>query len=527
MPASVCDAVERVANFRRSDKSLGTADIADNPCRQGTHLPTGVRLVTLSRSLSDYRLPRCRRNGSKNELRRLGRLFECTGVPSMPEQMTTDVRILIERDPFDASAVADLVEVLGRDPYRYVTLRDAVQAIAEREKADMRPVTHLRLGVADCLLGRYKMALDQLYNAGDVGLAHYYRGIAFENLQRWHDAAIAFAAAAAAGYEPKKSELKRVGILSRMGKTEEARELLEALGPQASGVAEYYYQKGRSLVAEGELVLASEQFEKALELDRDHTGSLFELAYINDLYDNDEKAIEFYTQCISKPPVPVAALINLGILYEDQNSFKEAEECYRRVLQTYPTHPRARLFAKDVAASKDMYYDEDTERMSDQMRKLMEIPVTDFELSVRSRNCLKKMNIRSLGDLARTTEIALLASKNFGETSLIEIKEMMQSKGLDLGMALGGSERGGQSPMAAPQFDDVSPEERALLAKPITDLALSVRARKCMTRLNLQTVGQLLQRSGDELLETKNFGVTSLNEVRDKLTQMGLKLKGD
>ena len=51
------------------------------------------------------------------------------------------------------------------------------------------------------------------------------------------------------------------------------------------------------------------------------------------------------------------------------------------------------------------------------------------------------MNIRTLGDLTRTTEAALLASKNFGETSLAEIKEMMTSKGLRLGMALEGGER--------------------------------------------------------------------------------------
>ncbi len=76
-------------------------------------------------------------------------------------------------------------------------------------------------------------------------------------------------------------------------------------------------------------------------------------------------------------------------------------------------------------------------------------------------------------------------------------------------------------------MEEVSPEERAMLAKPISDLNLSVRARKCMTKLNIQTLGELLSHTGDELLECKNFGVTSLNEVRDKLTQMGLKLKGE
>ena len=53
----------------------------------------------------------------------------------MPEMMTTDVRALLDRNPFDQSAVADLREVLGRDPSRYRTLRDAVAAIRDREKA--------------------------------------------------------------------------------------------------------------------------------------------------------------------------------------------------------------------------------------------------------------------------------------------------------------------------------------------------------------------------------------------------------
>ena len=66
-----------------------------------------------------------------------------------------------------------------------------------------------------------------------------------------------------------------------------------------------------------------------------------------------------------------------------------------------------------------------------------------------------------------------------------------------------------------------------MLNKPISELSLSVRARKCMSKLNIQTVGDLIKHTGDELLECKNFGVTSLNEVRDKLTTLGLKLKND
>ena len=70
-------------------------------------------------------------------------------------------------------------------------------------------------------------------------------------------------------------------------------------------------------------------------------------------------------------------------------------------------------------------------------------------------------------------------------------------------------------------------EDRALLVKPIGDLNLSVRARKCMTKLGINTLGELLSRTGDELLECKNFGVTSLNEVREKLRELNLKLKNE
>jgi DNA-directed RNA polymerase subunit alpha len=73
----------------------------------------------------------------------------------------------------------------------------------------------------------------------------------------------------------------------------------------------------------------------------------------------------------------------------------------------------------------------------------------------------------------------------------------------------------------------LGPDEQALLDRPISELGLSVRARKCMTRLGLNTIGELIRKSGDDLLECKNFGVTSLNEVREKLVQVGLKLRGE
>ena len=443
----------------------------------------------------------------------------------MAEIMTTDVRALLDRNPFDHSAVADLREVLGRDPSRYRTLRDAISAMKEREKQP-KPDIYLRLGVGEVMLGRYNSGLENLTKAGDLGLAHFFRGVALENLQRWDDAKEAFAAAGTAGYDQRLSDLHRAGALRRGGKTDEAKEILKSLEKTASGLSEYHYQVGSLLAADGELTAASVEFEKTLAMDRDHTGALFELAYINDLYGNDETAVDYYKRCTARPPVPLAALINLGVLYEDEQRFREAESCYRQVLNFDPNHPRARLFFRDCRASKDMYYDEEAEIGYKVLKQLLEIPVTDFELSVRSRNCLRKMNIRTLGDLTRTTEAALLASKNFGETSLSEIKEMMTSKGVRLGMALEGGERPSNDPRVEP-VEELSQEEKMLLARSISDLNLSVRARKCMTKLGIQTVGELVIHSGDELMECKNFGVTSLNEVREKLSEINLKLKNE
>jgi DNA-directed RNA polymerase subunit alpha len=62
---------------------------------------------------------------------------------------------------------------------------------------------------------------------------------------------------------------------------------------------------------------------------------------------------------------------------------------------------------------------------------------------------------------------------------------------------------------------------------PLSDLNLSVRARKCMSRLGLTTLGDLIQKTPDELLGSRNFGVTSLNEIRAKLAEMNLKLRND
>ena len=62
--------------------------------------------------------------------------------------------------------------------------------------------------------------------------------------------------------------------------------------------------------------------------------------------------------------------------------------------------------------------------------------VEELELSVRSYNCLKNANIQTIRELVQKTEPEMLRTKNFGRKSLNEIKEILQSMGLGLGMRL-------------------------------------------------------------------------------------------
>jgi DNA-directed RNA polymerase subunit alpha len=263
--------------------------------------------------------------------------------------------------------------------------------------------------------------------------------------------------------------------------------------------------------------------ERAVDADGKHAGALFALGVENDRRGNDDTALQLYQRAAGTFPTNVGTLVNLGLLYEDRQQFDRAQICYQRVLDSFPDHPRARLYSRDASASGNILYDEEAQRRQDRLAAVLNIPVTDFELSVRSRNCLQKMGVRTLGDLSRTSEQELLASKNFGETSLVEIRDMLHSKGLELGQFAT------ETKPAEPVIDltSMSPDEQALLDRPISDLNLSVRARKCMARLGLSLIGELIRKTGDDLLECKNFGVTSLTEVREKLTTLGLKLRGD
>ena len=71
-----------------------------------------------------------------------------------------------------------------------------------------------------------------------------------------------------------------------------------------------------------------------------------------------------------------------------------------------------------------------------QIEPILLRPVDELELTVRSANCLKAENINYIGDLVQRTEVELLRTPNLGKKSLTEIKEVLESHGLSLGMRI-------------------------------------------------------------------------------------------
>lgn len=288
--------------------------------------------------------------------------------------------------------------------------------------------------------------------------------------------------------------------------------------PQAAAA---HYKAGIDAIEAGDRERAIEELRSACR-NEEKAEYLFKLAYVLDLVGEEEEATAIYEQLCRSDRPHVNALLNMAVLCEDRGDIAGAEKCLRQILDTEPNHPRARLYMKDVQGSRDMYYDEEHARDLAKRSAQLDIPVTDFELSVRARNCLKKMQIRTLGDLLRISEAELLSYKNFGETSLVEIKAMLAQKGLRLGQGVDGQHSRARKEV----YEELKGRaSEAVLNKPISVLDLSVRARKALQMLNIHTIGDLATRTEAELMGVKNFGATSLDEIKEKLTGFGLSLR--
>ena len=117
------------------------------------------------------------------------------------------------------------------------------------------------------------------------------------------------------------------------------------------------------------------------------------------------------------------------ILEVETNGTIEPEEAIRRA---------ATILQEQLSAFVELKDENDIEpvEVEPEVDPILLRPVDDLELTVRSANCLKTENIHYIGDLIQRTEVELLKTPNLGKKSLTEIKDVLASRGLSLGMRL-------------------------------------------------------------------------------------------
>lgn len=117
------------------------------------------------------------------------------------------------------------------------------------------------------------------------------------------------------------------------------------------------------------------------------------------------------------------------VLDLETNGTLDPEEAIRRA---------ATILQHQLAAFVDLQSEIETivDEPEDEIDPILLRPVDDLELTVRSANCLKAENIYYIGDLIQRTEVELLKTPNLGKKSLTEIKDVLASRGLSLGMRL-------------------------------------------------------------------------------------------
>ena len=113
----------------------------------------------------------------------------------------------------------------------------------------------------------------------------------------------------------------------------------------------------------------------------------------------------------------------------ETNGTIDPEEAIRRA---------AAILQQQVAVFVDLESSDfpEEKQVEEEIDPILLRPVDDLELTVRSANCLKAENIYYIGDLIRRTEVELLKTPNLGKKSLTEIKDVLASRGLSLGMRL-------------------------------------------------------------------------------------------
>lgn len=195
-------------------------------------------------------------------------------------------------------------------------------------------------------------------------------------------------------------------------------QVIATLDKGASFEAEMYIKKGKGYVPaelnkEGDLpvdMLAIDSVFSPIK----KVNFFIEKARVGRATDYDKLVMEIWTDGSITPPKAVSQAASIIMDYMDLFIFDEEEE--------------GREFEEASAMA--------TSSGDPSLNENLSKNVDELELSVRASNCLKNANIKTISELVQKTEYEMLKTKNFGRKSLNEIKEILHSMGLHLGMRI-------------------------------------------------------------------------------------------
>ncbi len=310
-----------------------------------------------------------------------------------------------------------------------------------------------------------------------------------------------------------------------LNEIEEARDWVDDEEDQYDGSPNYLYLDGFVNEMEGFREDALECYDQALEEDPEHLHSLFRKANLLNRQavetddpdrEPEDYSRELYEKIMNISPAHEGPIMNLGLLYEDQGEFERAKDCYRMILEERPDHEIAELYLGDADASMNLSFREERMRKRVETGKLLNKSVEEFEFPQRILDAFDQLNVETIGDLIQCTEEELLNCDNFGQYSLERVKKFLDER--DLSLSKAGRNKVTLKPGPPPdEVDDI-------LRKKIEDFDWSARSKRAMKRLSIYTVKDLVEKTEEELLECQNFGETSLQEVKDTLSELGLSL---
>ncbi len=431
-----------------------------------------------------------------------------------------DLNEAFETEPLTRENILTLKDQIYTSKANYEKLENKIKALRSSintgKDATVTKKNTLILGICLWISGKQDEALEVLTTLQSNKFANYFLGKCYQECKEYEKALACFERSKQANKDEFEIQVDIAETQRMSGDYQGALKLVQKLSKGHEEDANLHYQWAHCLDNLGEYDEALTHYNRTLEIDPKHPNTLFRLAYFYDLSGDDEKALEYYKKCVETVPLYTNAMINLGLLYEDNDEYEKAISCYYAVLQSYPNHKTAKLFLKDAEAGLNMLYDDDKVKKQDKEIEVLNIPISDFELSVRSKNCLERMNILTLADLTKVTEYELLSYKNFGETSLTEIKHILNQKGLRLGQAV-------ESEIFIDSDTDTG-EDDDNLSMPISEIELSDDCRNAIGEMGIETIGDLISKTEPELLDQDGFTQAFVDEIINQLDTLGLKL---